>query len=85
MSQLPHWTPETEQYLVSSLHEAAKDRLVFIIAHRLSTIAHADKIIYLDDGSVREQGTHDELVAREDGAYRRFVDLQTSSASNQPY
>ncbi|MCE2406556.1 MAG: ABC transporter ATP-binding protein [Pseudomonadales bacterium] len=71
--------PETEQYLVSSLHEAAKDRLVIVIAHRLSTIAHADKIIYLDDGQILEQGTHDELVARDDGAYRRFVELQTTA------
>ena len=71
--------PETEQYLVSSLHEAAKDRLVIIIAHRLSTIAHADKIIYLDEGQILEQGTHDELVAREDSAYRRFVELQTTA------
>ncbi len=71
--------PETEQYLVSSLHEAAKDRLVIIIAHRLSTIAHADRIIYLDEGQILEQGTHDELVAREDSAYRRFVELQTTA------
>ena len=71
--------PETEQYLVSSLHEAAKDRLVIIIAHRLSTIAHADKIIYLDEGHIAEQGTHDELLEREGGAYRRFVDLQTTA------
>ena len=72
--------PETEEYLVQSLHEAARDRLVIIIAHRLSTIAHADKIVFLEDGHVREQGTHAELVARSDGYYRRFVDLQTSSA-----
>ncbi|MYD43464.1 MAG: ABC transporter ATP-binding protein [Gammaproteobacteria bacterium] len=73
--------PETEQYLVSSLHEAAKDRLVIIIAHRLSTIAHADKIIYLDEGQIAEQGTHDELVSREDGAYRHFVELQTTATA----
>ena len=73
--------PETEQYLVSSLHEAAKDRLVIVIAHRLSTIAHANKIIYLDEGQILEQGTHDELVAREGGAYRRFVELQTTATA----
>ena len=69
--------PETEKYLVQSLHEAAKSRLVFIIAHRLSTIAHADKIIFLDDGTMIEQGSHDQLMAREGGAYKRFVELQT--------
>ena len=73
--------PETEQYLVQSLHEAAKDRLVVIIAHRLSTIAQADKIVFLEEGRVTEQGSHAELMAREDGSYRRFVELQTSAAA----
>ena len=73
--------PETEQYLVQSLHEAAKDRLVIIIAHRLSTIAHAGKIVFLDQGRVMEQGSHDELMANPDGHYRRFVELQTTGAA----
>ena len=71
--------PETEKYLVSSLHEAAKNRLVIIIAHRLSTIANADKILFLDEGHVLEQGTHAELMERPGGQYRRFVNLQTTS------
>ena len=70
--------PETEEYLVQSLHEAAKDRLVIIIAHRLSTIAHADKIVFLEEGRIVEQGSHDQLMARPDGRYRRFVELQTT-------
>ncbi len=73
--------PETEQYLVQSLHEAAKDRLVIIIAHRLSTIAHADKIVFLEEGRVMEQGSHNELMAKPDGYYRAFVELQTTSAA----
>ena len=68
--------PETEEYLVQSLNEAAKNRLVIIIAHRLSTIASANQIIFLDNGEVKEKGTHEELMAREDGVYRQFVDLQ---------
>ena len=72
--------PETEQYLVQSLHEAARDRLVIIIAHRLSTIAHADKIVFLEEGQLREAGSHDELMAKKDGYYRRFVELQTVHA-----
>jgi ABC-type multidrug transport system fused ATPase/permease subunit len=68
--------PETEAYLVQALHEAAKDKLVIIIAHRLSTIANADKIVFLEDGRLLEEGSHEELLARPDGHYRRFVALQ---------
>jgi len=71
--------PETEEYLVRALHEAAKNRLVIIIAHRLSTIAQADHIVFLEDGEVREQGSPQELMAKPDGAYRTFVELQTTS------
>ena len=71
--------PETEKALVSSLREAAKDRVVIIIAHRLSTISHADKIVFLEDGKVREQGAHADLLARPDGAYARFLKLQTGT------
>ncbi len=72
--------PETEEYLVAALDEAAKDRLVVIIAHRLSTIAHADKIVFLEDGEIREQGSHAELMARTDGHYREFVRLQSGAS-----
>jgi subfamily B ATP-binding cassette protein MsbA len=72
--------PETEEYLVQSLHEAARDRLVIIIAHRLSTIVQANKIVFLEEGRVVEQGTHGELMAVEGGHYRRFVDLQTGAS-----
>lgn len=72
--------PETEEHLVNALHEAAKDRLVIIIAHRLSTIAQASKIVFLEQGSILEQGSHEELLNIPDGHYRRFVELQTTSA-----
>ena len=70
--------PETESYLVQALHEAAKDRLVVIIAHRLSTIANADKIVFLEDGKILEQGSHDSLMADAEGHYHRFVTLQSA-------
>lgn len=75
--------PETEEYLVQALHEAAKDRLVIIIAHRLSTIANADKIVFLDQGRVLEQGNHIELMEIPQGHYRRFVELQTTSGGSE--
>ena len=71
--------PETEAYLVDALHEAVKDRLVIIIAHRLSTIAHADRIYFLEDGEVRESGSHEELMAVPDGRYREYVLLQAGA------
>ena len=71
--------PETEAYLVDALHEAAKDRLVIIIAHRLSTVAHADRIYFLEDGEVRESGSHEELTAIPDGRYREYVSLQAGA------
>ena len=68
--------PETEFRLVAALREASKDKLVVVIAHRLSTIRHADQIIFLQEGEIRERGSHEELMQREGGAYRRFVELQ---------
>lgn len=72
---------ETERGLVQALHEAARDRVVLVIAHRLSTVRHADEIVFLDAGRVVERGTHEALMALEDGAYRRFVELQAREAA----
>ena len=69
--------PETEQQLFDSLDRIAEDRLLVVIAHRLSTIRRADKIAFLDEGVLVETGSHDELMQREGGAYRRFVELQS--------
>ena len=68
--------PETETILIAALQEAAKDRLVIVIAHRLSTITQSDSIVFLEEGEVREQGSHEELMAIESGHYRHFVELQ---------
>jgi len=68
--------PETEARLVSALREAAQSRLVIIIAHRLSTIVYADNIVFLADGQVRKQGSHDALMGMANGYYRNFVELQ---------
>ncbi len=51
-------------------------RTTFVIAHRLSTIVNADRIVVLHDGQVAEQGTHVELLAREDSLYRHYHALQ---------
>ena len=68
--------PDTERALLDALSASAQDRLTIVIAHRLSTVERADRIVYLDQGRVVETGNPDELLARPDGAYRRFVEAQ---------
>ena len=55
-----------------AIERAMKDRTVIIIAHRLSTVRNADKVMVIDQGSLVEQGTHQELCEM-DGIYKRLV------------
>jgi ABC-type multidrug transport system fused ATPase/permease subunit len=72
--------PETEARLVETLRELRRDRLVIVIAHRLSTIRSADQILFLRDGVITERGSHSELMGRDGGEYRHFVELQSGDA-----
>ena len=75
--------PATENQLVASLQAASADRLVIVIAHRLSTIRTADRIVFLDEGRIKDVGSHDTLMSNTDSAYREFVELQGGGASAQ--
>ena len=66
---------KTEMALQEGLQRLLQGRTSFIIAHRLSTIKNADKIMYIDDGRIIEQGTHDELMAIK-GAYYQLYTAQ---------
>lgn len=75
--------PATENQLVASLQAAAADRLVIVIAHRLSTIRTADRIVFLDEGRIKDVGSHDTLMSNTDSAYREFVDLQAAGVTSR--
>ncbi len=65
----------TEHLLRLALESVMKGRTTFVIAHRLSTVRHADQILVLDNGSIAEKGTHNELVQQK-GLYRQLYELQ---------
>ena len=66
---------ESERLIQHSLAGLMRNRTSFVIAHRLSTIRHADRIVVIEDGTVREVGTHDELLER-DGRYAELLKMQ---------
>ena len=70
---------ESEMLVQRALNNLMTGRTVFVIAHRLSTIRRADMIAVLDDGAIRERGSHEELLARS-GLYARLYDMQFRDA-----
>jgi ATP-binding cassette subfamily B protein len=67
---------ETEAAIQRSMERITVDRTTIVIAHRLSTIRHADKIFVLENGSLREEGTHDSLI-NSGGIYDKLWKVQT--------
>ena len=67
---------ETEAALQRSISKISQDRTTIIVAHRLSTVRNADSIVVFENGSLIEQGTHDDLVAQ-DGKYAALWRVQT--------
>ena len=67
---------ETEEEILRELKEFMRNRTTLLISHRVSTVREADKIIYLRDGKIIEQGSHDELLAHQ-GAYYELYRRQS--------
>jgi ABC transporter fused permease/ATP-binding protein len=70
---------ESEKLVQEALEILMQGRTSIIIAHRLSTIRSADQILVLDNGVITEQGTHQELIALENGIYKNLSNLQFSN------
>ena len=71
---------ESEKLVQEALEILMEGRTSIIIAHRLSTIRSADQILVLDKGEITEQGTHQELIALENGIYKNLSNLQFSNS-----
>ncbi len=68
--------PESESVIQYAIEKLIAKRSSIIIAHRLSTIRHANNIMVLEKGQVKEFGTHEELLQMEDGRYRELYEMQ---------
>jgi ATP-binding cassette subfamily B protein len=67
---------ETEHKIQEALDTLVEGRTVFAIAHRLSTLRRANRLFVVDEGRIVEEGTHAQLLEREDGTYTRLVRMQ---------
>ncbi|GAM15977.1 ABC transporter ATP-binding protein [Mesobacillus selenatarsenatis] len=70
---------ESEHLIQEAIEKLAKDRTTFVVAHRLSTITHADRIVLIEHGEIVEDGSHDELMAKQGGYHRLFQVQQLES------
>jgi len=68
--------PEAEHKLFETIKKIRKGRTTVYISHRFNTVRAADRIMFMEDGEVKEFGTHDELMALKDGRYHRLYTLQ---------
>ena len=67
---------ETEEKVSRAVNLLMSDRTSIVIAHRLSTIQHADQILVMHKGEIRERGTHQSLLKNKEGIYRKLYELQ---------
>ncbi|MCX6823517.1 MAG: ABC transporter ATP-binding protein [candidate division SR1 bacterium] len=68
---------QSEQLIQEAMDEVMKNKTTIVIAHRLSTIMKMDKIVVMDKGQIIEKGSHKELLAKENGTYKKLRDIQS--------
>ncbi len=71
---------ETEKLIQEAIDRLVHNRTTIAIAHRLSTLKNAHRILVLDKGMIVEEGTHDELMKKENGTFRHLVEIQAEVA-----
>ncbi|MFW5980463.1 MAG: ABC transporter transmembrane domain-containing protein [Halanaerobiaceae bacterium] len=69
---------ETEAKIQGAIDRLIEGRTTFVIAHRLSTLKNADKLIVIEDGEIVEVGSHEELLNKEEGLFKKLWDMQTT-------
>lgn len=78
-----HLDTQSEMLVQQALTNLMQNRTVIVIAHRLATVRRADRILVLEAGQIREEGTHEELLAR-GGLYRKLYDMQFQELDLNP-
>ena len=73
---------ESERMVQEAMERLMRGRTTLVIAHRLSTVTRANCIVVMQAGRIVERGTHAELLARENGAYRRLYEMQFTGTGN---
>ena len=67
---------ESEILVQEAIERMMKNRTTFVIAHRLSTIRNATRILVIDRGKILQAGTHQELMLKENGLYKKLYEMQ---------
>jgi len=76
---------ESEYLIQQAMDRLMKGRTSIVIAHRLSTVRAMDRILVFDTGRIVEEGSHEQLLGRDDGHYRRLFDRQSSGIEDVRY
>ena len=75
---------ETEEHILGQLKALRASKTTIMVSHRISTLRHADKLIFMEGGSIKEFGTHRELLEK-NGSYSKLEQAQNGSSENLVY
>ncbi|MFI4996255.1 MAG: type I secretion system permease/ATPase, partial [Hyphomicrobiales bacterium] len=73
---------ESERIVQANMRQISQGRTVIVIAHRLSAVRRCDRIVALENGVIIEDGTHAQLLARQDGLYAKLWRMQAQDSES---